>query len=95
MIKDEISKQIETDNYYQDNGIIPKCHFCNKEDCYDLEIRKIDGEEVFIRHSFMDEGQFVCKDCHQWMVNSGKFVTVILHFLLKIRIKALKVLKIL
>lgn len=69
-----------------DDGLAPApiCAFCKKPECYEVILTK---EGFLIKRYYYHKESHICKECSKWMENAGGWVTVIIEFLLRIKIK--------
>lgn len=70
MVKN-LRKEIQRRNEAEESGKSPKCHMCGVEECYELSVQ--DGQ--IIKNYLQSVDGFLCIDCYEFMVNSGKWYT--------------------
>lgn len=75
----EAHQMVKTRTMHDEQGLIPRCQFCKADNCYSITVGQ-DG--MIIKNAFMDGGKYICIDCWEWMVRSGRPVTKLLHTML-------------
>lgn len=79
MVKN-LRKEIHRRNEAEKRDKSPKCHLCGVEQCYELSVQ--DG--FIVKNYLQSIDGFLCIDCYEFMVNSGRWFTNIQFAVLKV-----------
>lgn len=62
------------------------CHICGDPRCYELSYQEVNGKDTLVKNYFQSIDGFICADCYQFMVNTGKWFTFIQTNILKLKV---------
>lgn len=79
----QLHKALQRFRDAQNNDKGPICHLCKGTECYELSIQ----EGYLVKNYLQDIDGFLCIDCYEFMVKTGKWYSYLQIFILKILIK--------